>query len=143
TVQSARHTEAVKMRDEEVKAAREIANPVMSKVNSTREAAYAKAKAEYTRQLSQIEQRRDRDLLASEQSLRQTLNELKHRQEAETKSANQRHADQQRHDEDHYRQRRAELEKRWYDGLREIQTPITHGDGNGAATAGQRPAPPA
>jgi S-DNA-T family DNA segregation ATPase FtsK/SpoIIIE len=124
SVQNERHARAVKTRDEEIKVAREQANPHLSKVRSQREAAVAAARAEYSRRLAQLEQRRDKELVASDQLLRQTLHELKHKYEADVKAANQRYADQQQQDEETYRGLRGDLERRWYDGLKEIQAGV-------------------
>jgi hypothetical protein len=141
SVQNARHVDGVKARDEEIGVAREKSNPTLNKIRSAREAAYATAKGEYARRLAQLEQRRDRDLTANEQSLRQKLNDLKHKQEAQTKQLNQQHAQQQQADQQSYDHRRAELEKRWYDGLKEIQAPISDSNGNGTAVEHRFPTP--
>jgi hypothetical protein len=124
---------AMTARNKEVASVKEQLNPVAAKAAQARTAGLTAAQAESARQLARIDKARDAASAETEESLRRQLHELDHKKERDIKDTRIQSEARIAAIEERYRQSRADLEKRWTDGLAEIQAPMDKEGGVSAA----------
>jgi DNA segregation ATPase FtsK/SpoIIIE-like protein len=126
--------DALAARNKEVQSAKDQVTPIIAKTMQTRATNLAAVQAESAQKLARIDKIRDTANADTEQALRRALNELDHRREKELKENKTNNAQIEQQIEQRYRDRKAELEKHWADGLTQIQAPIDR-DGEGVPVA--------
>jgi DNA segregation ATPase FtsK/SpoIIIE-like protein len=122
--------DALAARNKEVQSAKDQVAPIHAKTMQARATGLAAAQAEAAQKLARIDKIRDTTNAETEQSLRRAINELDHRREKELKENKLANAQTEQQIEQRYKDRKHELEKRWADGLAQIQAPIDR-DGEG------------
>ncbi len=115
---------AAEARAKEVTAAKEAAAPIAAKAAAARTAALAAASADAAKQAARLEKMRDAALAEANESNRRLLHDIDHKKERDLKDTHLSGGARAQAVEDRYKERRAELEKSWTEGLARIQAPI-------------------
>jgi hypothetical protein len=122
---------ATEARQAEVQKSKDQITPVMNKATQVRNAAVEAAKAETAKQVARVDQVKLANQAAIDQDLAKQLAEINRKLEEDHKANTARHAATIAAVEERRAKRQAELEKKWADGLAEIQAPM--GDADAAA----------
>jgi hypothetical protein len=111
-------------RDTEVQSAKDQISPLLAKALQARSAGLTALQMESARQLARIDKILEGANAATDEALRRQLHGLEHKRERDLKENRQDSLAREQEIEATYQRRRAELEKRWTDGLSQIQAPI-------------------
>ena len=125
---------AAEARAKEVAAAKEAAAPVAAKAAKARSDALAAAAADVAKQAARLEKMRDAAVAEANEANRRLVHDIEHKKERDLKDTHLTGGQRSQAVEERYRQRRAELEKHWAEGLARIQAPIG-GDGEASSAA--------
>jgi S-DNA-T family DNA segregation ATPase FtsK/SpoIIIE len=131
----ARNAEAQRKRDHEVRKAKEKFAPYLQQADETREVNLQNVQIEFSQKVSALETQRDRTRKEAGELRRQTLEEIQRKQDAELRKAQQRMEQQSQESLRWYQDSRAGVERRWYERVEQIRTPIDRAPGQPAATA--------
>jgi S-DNA-T family DNA segregation ATPase FtsK/SpoIIIE len=115
---------AAEARAKEIAAAKDAAAPVAAKAAKGRTDALAAAAADAAKQAARLEKMRDAALAEANEASRRLVHDIEHKKDRDLKETRLSGEARAQAVEDRYRQRRAELEQHWADGLARIQTPI-------------------
>jgi hypothetical protein len=115
---------ALNARNAEVQSAKEQVAPVLAKAVQTRATGMLAVQNESLAKMARIDKIRDAQTAETNEWLKQQLQNLAQKREQDLKDHKASSAARDQEIEDRYRQRKAELEKRWGDGIAEIQAPI-------------------
>lgn len=125
----ARNAEAQRKRDHEVRKAKEKFAPYLQQADETREENLQTVQVEYSRKVAALETQRDRVRKEAGDLRRQTLDEIQRKQDAELGKAQQRMESQSQDSLRWYQDSRGAVERRWYERVEQIRTPIDRGAG--------------
>ena len=122
---------AAEARAKEVQTAKDAAAPVAAKAAQARTAALAAAAADTAKQAARLEKMRDAAAAEANEANRRLVHDVEHKKDRDLKETRLSGEARAKAVEDRYRERRAELEQHWTEGLARIQTPIDR-DGQAA-----------
>ncbi|HEX8524361.1 MAG TPA: FtsK/SpoIIIE domain-containing protein [Tepidisphaeraceae bacterium] len=123
---------AERKRSMEVMAVKQKYAPVLDRAQDNRDRAMTTTMSDYERRMGKSEQKKQQGAIDLARWREQKLAELQARLEQEQASLKQRSQKMLAQAKQKYDDAKAALEHRWYDGLRKLQAPIEHGDGNGS-----------
>jgi S-DNA-T family DNA segregation ATPase FtsK/SpoIIIE len=123
---------AAKQQKTETQAAREKAAPILDKLTKKRDAGIAAAQADLQKKTGENESLRKSSSSELEEWRTRKLSELKQKYETELANIGSRTTQKQEKLKAQFAADRAELEKRWHEGLVKIQEPISEEGASGA-----------
>ena len=115
---------AADARAKEVQAAKDAAAPLAAKAAKARADALAAAAAEAAKAAAKLERQKDAGIAEAHEAHRRLMHDIDHKKERDLKDTQLSAAARAQAVEDRYKQRRAELEQHWSEGLARIQQPI-------------------
>ncbi|CAN5637965.1 hypothetical protein BH09PLA1_BH09PLA1_08740 [soil metagenome] len=131
----AKYAHAVRKRDQEIKAARDLAAPHQQRATKLRDAGLSVAQQERARHLAKGQTRRDRAQTELDEWRHKSFADLQNRYDHDLGEAKARHDNLIAGARRDHESGSAALHKRWTDGLKRIQAPIgVHGDGRADET---------
>ncbi len=134
-VQQAKAHRAERKRSMEVMAVKQKYAPVLNRAQENRERALNATMADHERRMARAEVKKTQSRQELVKWREQKLEELQVRLQHEQASMKQKQGGVLGDAKKKFDDARADLEHRWYDGLRKIQAPIGNADGNGHATS--------